>query len=295
MLDRLLGRASLKERVSELEDERESLRAQLEAEQERRADAVSDRQDAQERVNRLEDKIEQLEDALDRRDDADDGIEFRGVEELRGPRVDAVLNRLESVETDPEGIMTAMVDGAPSEAVRDAFGERAPLVARAAPCLAVTDDAGVVSAALDVPVAPEPFAMWSDGVELDREWFRPTGRYAVALVRADLFALGEYDGRERRSVSGFRSGVKSDHSKGGFSQGRFERLRDEQIDEHLGKCRERIAEREADRLYLLGDAAAIDRLDVDAAATDAVGATGDPEDALADAVREFFSVRLYRL
>ena len=295
MLDRLLGRASLKERVSELEDERESLRAQLEAEQERRADAVSDRQDAQERVNRLEDKIEQLEDALDRRDDADDGIEFRGVEELRGPRVDAVLNRLESVETDPEEIMTAMVDDATSEAVRDAFGERAPLVARAAPCLAVTDDAGVVSAALDVPVAPEPFAMWSDGIELDREWFRPTGRYAVALVRADLFALGEYDGRERRSVSGFRSGVKSDHSKGGFSQGRFERLRDEQIDEHLGKCRERIAEREADRLYLLGDAAAIDRLDVDAAATDAVGATGDPEDALADAVREFFSVRLYRL
>jgi len=295
MLDRLLGRASLKERVSELEDERESLRAQLEAEQERRADAVSDRQDAQERVNRLEDKIEQLEDALDRRDDADDGIEFRGVEELRGPRVDAVLDRLESVETDPEGIMTAMVDDALSEAVRDAFGERAPLVARAAPCLAVTDDAGVVSAALDVPVAPEPFAMWSDGVELDREWFRPIGRYAVALVRADLFALGEYDGRERRSVSGFRSGVKSDHSKGGFSQGRFERLRDEQIDEHLGKCRERIAEREADRLYLLGDAAAIDRLDVDAAATDAVGATGDPEDALADAVREFFSVRLYRL
>jgi len=295
MLDRLLGRASLKERVSELEDERESLRAQLEAEQERRADAVSDRQDAQERVNRLEDKIEQLEDALDRRDDADDGIEFRGVEELRGPRVDAVLDRLESVETDPEEIMTAMVDDATSEAVRDAFGERAPLVARAAPCLAVTDDAGVVSAALDVPVAPEPFATWSDGVELDREWFRPTGRYAVALVRADLFALGEYDGRERRSVSGFRSGVKSDHSKGGFSQGRFERLRDEQIDEHLGKCRERIAEREADRLYLLGDAAAIDRLDVDAAATDAVGATGDPEDALADAVREFFSVRLYRL
>ncbi|GAA0670093.1 Vms1/Ankzf1 family peptidyl-tRNA hydrolase [Natronoarchaeum mannanilyticum] len=295
MLDRLLGRASLKERVAELEDERDSLRAQLEAERERRADAVSDRQDAQERVNRLEDKIEQLEDALDRQDDADDGIEFRGVEELRGSRVDAVLDRLESVETGPEEIMTAMVEDASAEAVREAFGERAPLVARAAPCLAITDDAGVVSAALDVPVAPEPFATWSDGVELDREWFRPTGRYAVALVRADLFALGEYEGRGRRSVAGFRSGVKGDHSKGGFSQGRFERLRDEQIDEHLGKCRERIAEREADRLYLLGDAAAIDRLDVDAAATDAVGATGDPEDALADAVREFFSVRLYRL
>ncbi|MFC6730940.1 hypothetical protein ACFQDG_19995, partial [Natronoarchaeum mannanilyticum] len=133
MLDRLLGRASLKERVAELEDERDSLRAQLEAERERRADAVSDRQDAQERVNRLEDKIEQLEDALDRQDDADDGIEFRGVEELRGSRVDAVLDRLESVETGPEEIMTAMVEDASAEAVREAFGERAPLVARAAP------------------------------------------------------------------------------------------------------------------------------------------------------------------
>ncbi|SNZ06502.1 hypothetical protein SAMN06269185_1192 [Natronoarchaeum philippinense] len=295
MLDRVLGRASLKERIAELEDERDSLQNRLDAEQERRADAVSDRQDAQERVNRLEDKVTQLEDALDRTQDGDDDIDFRGVEELQGPRVDAVLDRLASVDAGPEGVMTAMVEETPSEPVREAFGERAPLVARAAPCLAVTDDAGVVSAALDVPAPPTRFERWSDGVELDREWFRPTGRYAVALVRADLFALGEYDGREQRSVSGFHSGVKSDHSKGGFSQGRFERLREEQIDEHLGKCRDRIAERKAERLYLLGDREAIDRLDVGAEATDAVDATGDPESALADAVREFFSVRLYRL
>jgi peptide subunit release factor 1 (eRF1) len=295
MIDRLLGRAALKERVETLEEERDSLRNRLDAEQERRADAVSDRQEAQERSNRLEDRITQLEDEVERLRDDDEDVAFRGVEDLRGDRVSEVLDRVESLETGPEGVMTAMVENPPAEPVREAFGDRTPLVARAAPCLAVTDDAGLVSIALEVPDAPEVFATWSDGVELDREWFRPGGRYAVALVRADLFALGEYDGRERVAVSGFRSDVKSDHSKGGFSQSRFERLRDEQIEEHLDRCREAIADREAERLYVVGDREAIARFEAEAVTTSVVDASGDPEDALTNAVRELFSVRCYRL
>ncbi|MFB6219521.1 MAG: Vms1/Ankzf1 family peptidyl-tRNA hydrolase [Halobacteriaceae archaeon] len=292
MLDQLLGRAALKERIAELEEERERLQARLDAESERRADAVTARDEAERRVNRMEDRVAELEDRVERAESGDTGPTPRGVESVRGDRLRTVLDRIESVEAGPEGALTAMVaDGSDLPgAVRSAFGERAALVADAAPCLAVADDAGLVSAALSVPDPPDPFADWAEGFCVDRSWFLPTGRHAVALVRADLFALAEFEGSERQSIEGFTSDVKGDHSKGGFSQRRFERLRDEQIAEHVERCREAIEARAADRLYVLGDARLVSEFDADATA--AVDATGDPEAALADAVRDFWTVRL---
>jgi peptide subunit release factor 1 (eRF1) len=136
---------------------------------------------------------------------------------------------------------------------------------------------------------------WCDSFRIDREWFQPRGRYTLALVRSDLFAMGSYDGDERVGFHGFDSALKSQHSKGGFSQSRFERLRDEQIDSHLDRCRAALDERDADRLYLVGERTVLDDLAELADETAAVDATGDPEEALADAAEEFWSVQLRTL
>jgi peptide subunit release factor 1 (eRF1) len=293
MLDELLGRAELKDRIAELESERDSLSNQLEAEAERRSDAVSERQAAEARVNRLEDRIAELEDRVERTGDGGE-LDFRRVDELRGARRDEVLARLRSVETGPEGALTAMVDGEPADAVREAFGARAPLLARAAPCLAVTDDAGLVSAALVPPFPPEPFNEWGDGFRLDREWFRPPDPVALALVRSDLFAFGVYDGGERVETETFTTEVGEAHSKGGFSQARFERRRDEQVAEHLDRVRRTLRGRD-EPLVLAGDRRVIDDLDVDAVRRVAVDASGEPEGALDRARRDALSTRLYVL
>jgi peptide subunit release factor 1 (eRF1) len=294
MLDELLGRAALKERIDELEEERERLAAQLEAESERRTDAVSARQDAEERVNRLEDRIAQLEGELDRREDDGDDLAFRSRTDLRGERLDTVLTRLESIETEPEGFVSVAVeDGADApDAVAELLGERARLVEHAAPCLVYADDAGLVSAVLEPAVQPEPFCEWGDAARLDRSWCQPTGQFALALVRADVFAIGEYDGRERRSMRSFESDVKSDHSKGGFSQGRFERIRDEQIQDHLAECREAISERDADRLFVVGDRRLVGEFSGEAAATAAVDVSESGVAGLDAALHEFFTTRL---
>ncbi|MBX0295165.1 Vms1/Ankzf1 family peptidyl-tRNA hydrolase [Haloarcula nitratireducens] len=294
MLDRLLGRASLKARIDELEEEKRHLQRQLDAEEERRAEASTERQRAEEEVNRLEDRVTELEDRVERlRADAGDRA-FRIEEQLRGDRLGEVLDRLESLETEREGVFTAYVADEHDlpEPVREAFGDRADLVARAAPCLAVTDDAGLLSACLSVPVPPEPFAAWDDRVELDRGWFEPAGNHTVALVRSDLFALGEYDDRERVAFHGFDADLKSQHSKGGFSQSRFERLRDQQIASHVERCRAAIDEADPERLYVVGEGSVIHEFADAADVTRAVDATGDPEDALAAAVRSLWTVRL---
>jgi peptide subunit release factor 1 (eRF1) len=320
MLDDLLGRTELKARIEELQEERDRLQARLDAESGRRADAVSARQEAEERVNRLEDRIADLEGRLET-DQESAAIGFRREETLRGGRLESVLSRLSSFEGDPESVLTAYVEGGAPEGLADLLGDRAPLVDRAAPCLVWADDAGLLAAAVRPPVAPEPFLEWDDAPRFEREWLRPTGRFALALVRSDTFALGVYEGDERVDFEGFTSDVKSDHSKGGFSQSRFERLRDEQIAAHVEDCEEalasvdvrkptesscaahRNAERsaDADRLYVVGDRRLVAAFDPDgeatvaADATAAVDATGDPEPALEDAFENFWTVRLYAL
>jgi peptide subunit release factor 1 (eRF1) len=292
MLDELLGRATLKDRIDELTEEKRRLRERLDAEQERRSDAASARQDAEERVNRLEDKIAQLEGevARERERDGDADLAFRRVEAVSGQRLSSVVSRLRSVDAGAEGALSAYVtDDDLPEPVRGAFGDRAALVQRAAPCLVFADDAGLVSVTLSVPAPPEAFCGWGDAFRVEDAWLRRTGSYAVALVRAGVFAVGEYEGRDRVSYRGFGSDVKGDHSKGGFSQGRFERRRDAQIDEHLADCEAAVREVDADRVFVVGDARLVDALEVEATATGAVDASGDPEDALADAVHEFFT------
>jgi len=296
MLDDLLGKTELKKRIAKLEDENERLQNQLEAEQERRAEASTAKQDAEERINRLEDRIADLEGQLDQAEQ-DDDLTFRYREDIAGERRDAVLDRLRSFGTDAEGVLTAYVDGDLPEPVVETLGERTPLVRRAEPCLVVADDAGLLATALDPPVPPGPFCEWDDHVPVERSWFAPDGRYALALVRADLFAVGVYEGTERVDFSGFESDVKGQHSKGGYSQSRFERLRDEQVEDHLDDVRMvlRTLRGDVDRLFLAGDRRAIEALDEPADAVAAVDATGDPEAALGTAFHDFWTTRVYGL
>jgi hypothetical protein len=310
MLDSLLGRAELNARIEELEEEKRHLERRLDAESDRRAEAVTARQTAEERVNRLEDRIADLEGQLDTDAERTPALTPRGTEELRGDRLGEVLARLRSLSTGPEGALTAMVgaggtdtapgpsDGAnpvardPPTPVVDALGDRTALVDDAAPCLVCVDDAGVVSAALDPPLAPDPFDEWSDGFRLDPDWFRPADGLTVALVRSDLFAVGRYDDGTLVDVETTETDVEERHSKGGFSQARFERRRDEQITAHLDDCRTVLDARDPDRLVLLGERTVLDDLDREAVAVAPVDASGDPEAALDDAADSFFTTRL---
>jgi len=300
MLDRLLGRAELEARIEALEEETRHLERQLEAEQERRADAQSARQEAEQRANRLEDRIADLEGQLDRARTGEAPLERRRTEQLRGGRLRAVLDRLESVEAPREGALTACVGatGTLPDDLRQLIGSRTALLPDGR-ALVYADDAGLVAAALVPPLAPAPFEARGDRFRVDRGWFRPVDdgrprRHALALVRSDLFALGVYEGGERVDFEGFSSDVMGDHSKGGFSQARFERRRDEQIDDHLDRVR--TALRAApEPLYLTGERTVLSSLDVEAAARRRVSATGDPEAALEDAVEAFWTTRLYGL
>ena len=305
MIDELLGRAELKARIEELEDEKHHLQRQLDAESDRRADAVSAKQQAEKRINELEDKITELEDTLDRHQsasDADAGRTPRATDTVRGDRLDEILRRLRSVETGPEGALTAVIEDEDlplSRTIRSTAGDCGPLVRQAAPTIYYADDAGLISVCLRPPITPEAFTEWDSEFTVDDSWFRPTGKLVFAVVRADVFAVGVYEEGERLTHAGFETDVKSDHSKGGFSQGRFERIRNEQIDNHLDEARELLTETvdeaDPDRVILTGGKSVLPELAELADHTATTDAGGKPLDALEHAFADFWSTRVVTL
>lgn len=302
MFSWLLDRGNLKEEVgrleSELEECREELervRSRLEATDERRREAVRDRQAVQEERNRLQDRIEQLEADLERAGD-DREVRFRGETTIHPAASRRVLDLLRGVETTPEGAYTAMVEDGRPDAVTDHLGERVALVDRAAPCLVAFDRDGLIELALDPPLPPDPFETWASGFDLDPSWFVPTDPHWFALVRNDLAALGRFDGEALDYRGGFESAVQGRHSKGGFSQSRFERRREEQVEAHLERARALLEDASGDApLVLTGSESALEAIDRPVEARATVDASGGPNEALERAFRSFWRTRLYRL
>lgn len=302
MIDELLGRAELKDRITELEaelaelrDERDELERKLSKADRERREAIRKRQDAAEEINRLEDRIAQLEGEVERLSDDSHELYFRKTATLSQTEMASVVTWLSTIQGSDEQFLTAAVGKSPPEALRNHFGQRAALLDRASPCIVVSDSRRIISAAFQPPIQPDDFFEWAEGPVLNREWFVPSGSYTFALVRSDLFAMAEYQGTEQQSVTGFQSDVMGDHSKGGFSQSRFERRREEQRANHLDRCRKQLTNRSCDRLYLVGEQTALDELDFDATVTATVDATGDPEEAIGDAYRDFWKTTLYLL
>lgn len=303
MIDELLGRAELKTRIEELEAELESqtaevdqLEEQLEAAQRRRKEAVRERQQAQEQLNRLEDRIAQLEGDLERAQSDEQAVSFRHRVRLGHETMAAVLDRVQHVTAPPDRMLTAVIDDSVPEIVREELGEQAALLDRASPCVFVLSEHHLLRFAIAPPLPPEPSITWSERPAIEDSWVCPTGGFTLGLVRSDLFAMGHYEGSTRQSYTGFTSAVKGNHSKGGFSQARFERRRDEQITAHLEKVRDTITDQAVRPLYLVGEAGILDRLsDLDPAVSATVDATGDPESALADAFDQFWTSTVYVL
>ncbi len=301
MLDTLLGRAGLKERINELEQELASCQEELDrmdskhtAADRRRREAIREAQVAQEERSRLEDRIEQLTDELDRVREGHE-VSYRGRHRLDRGTMATVLALLESVETEPEELFTGMVTDGGTTAITEHFGDRRALVSGAAPSLCLFDSQGLIEIAMDPPLPPAPFEHWGDEFRLERSWFLPTDSFPFAVVRADLFAMGRFDGETLGYLDGFESEVMGRHSKGGFSQARFERRREEQIDQHLDRCRRHLGSVDTDRLILAGSREALDRLAIDSRLHVPVDASGSPRSALETAFEEVWTTTMYRL
>lgn len=249
-----------KERINELEDkiekletEKQKLENQYEAEKDRRSKLSRKKQEAEEKANRLRDKVQGLKGEKEEvKDEQTEGLESISFEQ--GYRL---LKKISTVQDEKQELVTVYCPGKfesfdRSKDLKNSVGKNSfnELSSRKSFAAFMDEDLGnwlfesrpffgekmVISENFDV----QEFLQFIEG---EKFW--------VLLSAGDTKIFREESG-EFEEVEHLKSRIEKQHSKGGFSQGRFERKREEQISQYMDEVKEFVEGLEGE-VFLLGD------------------------------------------
>lgn len=243
----------LEEKIEELEKEKQKLENQYKAEKDRRSKLSRKKQEAEEKTNRLKDKLEGLKGEKEEIEEE----ETEGLEGISFEHGYSLLKKLSTVNDEKEELVTVYCPGKfgkfdrrkdmKNSVGKEAFNE---LSSRKSFAAFMDEDLGnwlletrpffgekmVISESFDI-------SEFLEFIEREKFW--------VLLSAGNTKIYSEESG-EFEEVEHLKSRIEEKHSKGGFSQGRFERKRKEQISQYLDQVRE-FVEGLGGEVFLLGD------------------------------------------
>lgn len=242
----------LEESIEELKEEKQSWKKRFEAEKERRSELSRKKQEAEEERNRLKEKLkdqgQEVEESVEDEDNEFRALEFNDARKL--------LEKLGSMKSPERELVTVYcpeevgdlsdLKSLKNSIDRESYSvlqEEESFVAFIDPELGVfmlkmaSFFQGRVSIGKEFEVEK-----LLDFLDSEKHW---------ALVSAGETTVYREEGGEIEELEKVKSRVDKEHSKGGFSQGRFERKRDEQIENHLDKTGELL--KDYPDAYILGD------------------------------------------
>lgn len=305
ILDSILGKEELKQKIADLEDkiedlenENDEIREKLARVKSKRKEAVTEKQDAYQEKNKLEDRVHQLQGKLDRleSESEDPSTEDKSVELTNPEDIREIFNLLDSVEYNDQVARTVSVRKREhlTQTLSDLEVDTSKVRIGD---LVLTDEYGIINCSIDLPIPYSHIDHQGVCFTLRRENFLPTDDYYFAVLRSDTFAIGKYERWDRKDIRTVRSRVGENHSKGGFSQSRFENRRDKQIDEHLKDSKEVVEDFYDDRkkLIIVGDEQVLDNMETYADHMDTTDATGSPTESLDEAFSKFWRIKIRKL
>lgn len=244
----------LEEEIERLEEENQRFRKRFEAEKERRSKLSSEKQAAEEELNRLKDR---LRDSGDDEDEKEDEAETE-VESIGVGRTKRILEKLGSIESAENDLVTVYspsklsdlddFKGLKNAVDREQFNhlkQKSSFAAFIDPDLS----SYIVEAA---PFYNQEFQVGEVFAVKELIEFIESEKYWVLVSMGDTRVYREENG-DYEEVNRVSSRVDRKHSQGGFSQQRFERKREEQIQQHLEKVSEMLEEYDEGKLFLLGE------------------------------------------
>lgn len=223
----LFGR---KERIEELEEELasreeeltariEELEQRLEKEKERAREAAAAKQDAEEKINRLEDKITSLEDRID--GDHAGGRAASEHHDLDVPKTTELIENLERFS-----YRSSKADTIYSTAGTSITGSKTGEV--------IVADPHLLRHAIRPPIPiQESVSYRSNGFMVETIEEMLQDRYCLLHLTAGGSGIGLIEDGDIIESEVIDADIKAQHTKGGYSQKRFERRREEQIEEHI--------------------------------------------------------------
>jgi peptide subunit release factor 1 (eRF1) len=245
----------LNSRIVKLELDLQSAKTQLEKKESLARQAVADRQEAEARLKQELVRTQTLSHELETiRTESQGKLEFRGIETLSPSAVQAYLSKTSSFRAPADDLLTVYLpcgtrfSGVLSEKVLDLMEEKTiNLLERLNPetGLVLFYDLHHMICEAIVPPVPIISPSWQLGDSFETSFLRESlskdYRMLVLVLHAGESFIGfAPDARVFDTRELIRSSVKEKHSKGGFSQRRFERLREEDIAHHMGKVFEAL-------------------------------------------------------
>ncbi len=231
----------LRESLEELEEEKMRLEKRFEAEKERRAELARKKQEAEEELNRLRDRLRSLEENGGEEEEKTDTEK----EELGFEQGYRLIQKLDSVGS-PDRDLVTVYSPEDVNSLDDYKGLKNALSSRNIDFMQGEEGfAGFFDEEFfRIVLKTRPFfeADWSIGrefepgklldfIEEEKTW---------ALVSAGDTRIIREKAGEVEELERVKNRIDREHSKGGYSQSRFERKRDEQVKEHLEEGEEAL-------------------------------------------------------
>ena len=231
----------LEQKIESLGEEKESFRKRFEAEKERRSELSRKKQEAEKELKKLREKDEKEE--VEEEEAPEPEVK---ADDISVERMKKVLEKLESYRSQEKDLATVYSPGKLSQ-VSDLKGLKNSISRENYSFLEEKQFIGFVEPDLiRLKLRSRPFfsERWvvdsefdvselRDFIEEEKEW--------AAVSAGDTKIVTERSG-EILEVEEINDRIERKQKKGGFSQGRFERKRDEQIKQHIEKVREKVSE-----------------------------------------------------
>lgn len=243
----------LEGKLEEAREEKEKWENRFKAEKERRSKLSSEKQEAEEKINRLEDRLEGLKSGEEKEEVEE--IEDTEKKDLSFNEARRVVSKLSSVESSEKDLVTVYHTG-DTDDLDDLRGLKNSITGDqfngiSDPGIYLFDEDEV----LDLFISCRPFfdAEWSSSSSFSLDQVSEfVGEDKVwAKVSAGNSKVFRESNGDLELVEHVKDRVNRQHRSGGFSQGRFERKRDEQIEGHLDNLREVLPEEE--QVFLVGE------------------------------------------
>lgn len=243
----------LEDRIEELQQDRDSWKERFEAEKERRSELSTKKQEAEEERNRLKKKLDSREKTEEEKEEV---AEENGTEAVDFEEAKTILRKLGSIESDQEDMVTVYCPGnvgelADLKSLKNSVDRETYSVLQKFESFAAFVDPDLGTYILKMA----PF--FDEKVEIDGSFrverlleFLESEKHWCVVSAGDTKVYSEEDGKVSE-LERVKSRIDREHSKGGFSQGRFERKREEQIETHIEKVRESL--QDYPEAYVIGD------------------------------------------
>lgn len=225
----------LKEQLTEAEERVERKKQRTEKEKERAKEAITEKQSAQRKLKKQSHKMETLRDKLERLEEEDEEKkEFRNVRVLKRSDAESFIERVKSYSGLKDSFMTQSFHESGSARDED-INWASERIDSETGYVGLWDWTGLFKCVLvsPFPISQQFYQGESFRFEEIEELLESEPKLGFASIHAGKSGVGTLKGTEFEDFKVIRGQVKGKHSKGGFSQGRFERIREKQIQEHL--------------------------------------------------------------